>query len=80
MAGHRRRLGGYSEEEHASVEEAAQRRDAEVAAQRRDVEAAAEAVAERGDAEGVALRGDEEVVAEDNFCVLYRECQLDLNS
>ena len=74
MAGHRRRLGGYSEEEHASVEEAAQRRDAEVAAQRRDVEAAVQ----RGDVEAVVQRGDAEVAAPgegigDNFfCRIYK--------
>ena len=67
MAGHRRRLGGYSEEEHGSVEAVALGRDTEVGALREGV--------------GEAKRKREDPAdAGDNFCVLYRECQLDLNS
>jgi len=60
MARHRRKLGGYSEEEHASVE---------VVAQRRDVEVVAEAVADRGDAE-VGAPG--EGVGDNFFCKIYK--------
>ncbi len=52
------------------------RGDVEAVARGRD----AELVASRGYVKAAPLRGDEEVVAEDNFCILYRECQLDLNS
>ncbi len=64
MAGHRRRLGGYSEEEHGSVEAVALGRDTEVGALREGV----------GEAK---RKREDQADAGDNFCVLYRECQLE---